>query len=325
MAVNWTQLSPAHAPSARARATIGLDLNTGNNILFGGAATSGAGYSTPGETWEWDGADWTQLSPATTPTPAAGRVFQNGDMAWDGINNKLMMVLTERNITPESLRFFHWDAGDWTEVFFAYTFPGPSGGVAYESVLSWNPTLNKVLLFASNNSEIYEWDGTDWSGTGNFPSITGGYTSIAFNGGWTYDPIFDATVYYGGIASLGVFAYDTVLYDGAWTNVAYTPASPPSNRFTQRYTAYLGCAEGVVIYGYNNAPSYDTLILRNNGGTYTWDDLAPATHPTNASFGSLCETKTGKILYFGGFESGVAYDETWRLSCRRRSQQIRWR
>lgn len=339
MTVAWRQLSPANAPSPRTSAAAGLDLNTGTNILFGGAASTGNSYYTPAETWEWDGVDWTQLSPATVPAPsAANRRFLSGDMGWDGINDKLMMVLSEFStsgpFTAESLRFFHWDAGDWTEVFFAFTFPGPLGASSYQSVLSWNPDLGKLLLFVSNATSIYEWDGTDWSATGNFPAITGAIAPyrISGNGGFTYDPFLGVTVYYGGIDStvLGQFAYDTAFYNGSWTAAAYTPPpAEPLARFVNRYTAYLNCARGVVMYGDQLSPSPSTpprttLILRDvGGGTYEWVDQGLALAPNSAQGGMLMETAQGKVLYFGGNYGATLYDETWLLSCLS-VQVMRW-
>jgi len=66
----WTQLSPATSPSARSGAAIAYDAATSQLILFGGLYTNNSGeFVTSDKTWEWTGSTWTQLSPATSPSP----------------------------------------------------------------------------------------------------------------------------------------------------------------------------------------------------------------------------------------------------------------
>src|SRR6185312_7970797 len=59
---DWTQLSPAHSPSARSFAQMAYDPATSKILLFGGDIN---GIGNVGETWLWDGVagDWTQVFP----------------------------------------------------------------------------------------------------------------------------------------------------------------------------------------------------------------------------------------------------------------------
>lgn len=61
---NITPVNPADSPSARRGASMAFDQATGQLILFGGFNTSGA----LGDTWSWDGSNWTQLFPADSPS-----------------------------------------------------------------------------------------------------------------------------------------------------------------------------------------------------------------------------------------------------------------
>jgi hypothetical protein len=55
----WTQLFPATHPSARFEVSMAYDPGTGHIVLFGGA--TGTTNRTFGDTWTWDGTNWTQL------------------------------------------------------------------------------------------------------------------------------------------------------------------------------------------------------------------------------------------------------------------------
>lgn len=68
----WTQLSPAHQPPARfhqAMATFGSSI-----VLFGGGGSTMGGQPLLGDTWTFDGTDWTQAA-STGPAPRYGYVM----------------------------------------------------------------------------------------------------------------------------------------------------------------------------------------------------------------------------------------------------------
>src|ERR1700728_4007926 len=57
--VGWTQQSPPTSPAIRDGATMAYDFSTGQLVLFGGLGGSGVF----GDTWTWDGTNWTQQTP----------------------------------------------------------------------------------------------------------------------------------------------------------------------------------------------------------------------------------------------------------------------
>jgi Galactose oxidase, central domain len=59
---DWTQLHPAHSPSARSSAIVANDLAHGNVVLYGGLAEVN-----PTNTWTWNGIDWHEESPRQQP------------------------------------------------------------------------------------------------------------------------------------------------------------------------------------------------------------------------------------------------------------------
>ena len=81
---NWIQLNPATSPSARDYPSLAYDALTASVILFGG--NCGAPNCNLGDTWSWNGSNWTQLNPALSPTAR----FSAG-MAADGINGAAVL------------------------------------------------------------------------------------------------------------------------------------------------------------------------------------------------------------------------------------------
>jgi galactose oxidase-like protein len=66
----WAKQSPAAHPSARVLAAMAYDAATGTAVLFGGLRTStGLPF---GDTWTWDGTDWTQQAPPAHPAARQG-------------------------------------------------------------------------------------------------------------------------------------------------------------------------------------------------------------------------------------------------------------
>ncbi|HWE30323.1 MAG TPA: kelch repeat-containing protein [Polyangia bacterium] len=72
----WTHETPAHAPPARRSAALVFDDVRNRAVLFGGNAEGGGGAGSIdlGDSWEYDGSDWTQImlsGPSARRSPAA--------------------------------------------------------------------------------------------------------------------------------------------------------------------------------------------------------------------------------------------------------------
>src|ERR1035441_4529685 len=86
---NWTQESPPASPSARDLHSMVYDAAHGQVVLFGGVFP---GNSDPrvsnflGDTWIWDGTNWNQKSPQTSP-PARGYCL----MAYDAAHQQVVL------------------------------------------------------------------------------------------------------------------------------------------------------------------------------------------------------------------------------------------
>ena len=75
---NWTQISTSSAPSARFWHSMAFDSHLGKTRIFGGDHVAAFSLGPVNDTWEWDGANWTQDVTSSAPSPRAGQ-----SMAYD--------------------------------------------------------------------------------------------------------------------------------------------------------------------------------------------------------------------------------------------------
>jgi hypothetical protein len=63
--ITWTQRTPVAAPPGRVYHAMAYDSARGVTVVFGGISMAGGGLMA--DTWEWNGTNWTQRTPATSP------------------------------------------------------------------------------------------------------------------------------------------------------------------------------------------------------------------------------------------------------------------
>jgi hypothetical protein len=69
-------VTTAHAPSARSGAALAFEPSRGKSVLFGGTASG----TKQNDLWVFNGTDWTQLYPVTSPSARATPAM----VAWAG-------------------------------------------------------------------------------------------------------------------------------------------------------------------------------------------------------------------------------------------------
>jgi N-acetylneuraminic acid mutarotase len=150
---NWTEQHPATSPPGRndaAAATV-----NGKIVLFGGVVGISTGSTLANDTWEWDGKNWTELHPPTSPSardaPMAATVGstmvlfggrREGNPTWNYLNDT-----------------WGWDGSTWTELAPALS-PPPR---IYGAVGALNGTL--VLFGGFGGAELgdtWVWTGSTW-------------------------------------------------------------------------------------------------------------------------------------------------------------------
>jgi hypothetical protein len=77
----WTLIHPAFSPLPRAAAAMMFSTIDSTIVLFGGYVPTPSGPQLLGDTWTFAGGQWTELFPATSPSPRYGAAFV--DDHWD--------------------------------------------------------------------------------------------------------------------------------------------------------------------------------------------------------------------------------------------------
>ena len=75
---NWSQINTSSAPTARFWHSMAFDSRLGKARVFGGDHVAPFSLGPVNDTWEWNGASWTQDVTASAPSPRAGQ-----SMAYD--------------------------------------------------------------------------------------------------------------------------------------------------------------------------------------------------------------------------------------------------
>ena len=117
------------------------DPGTGQLVLFGGNDGSG----TVADTWIWNGSDWTELSPATSP-PARS----DASMAYDPGTGQLVLFGGNDGSGTVADTWIR-NGSDWTELSPATSPPARS-----DASMAYDPGTGQLVLFGGN----------DGSGTG---------------------------------------------------------------------------------------------------------------------------------------------------------------
>src|SRR5215203_2887996 len=109
----WTE-KQAFGPAARAGHMMGYDSKRGRVALFGGTVAKKVNKTDVstffGDTWEWDGISWTQVSDVG-PTPRVGAA-----MAFDYARQRLILFGGRDEAQKPHRDTWEWDGEDWTQL-----------------------------------------------------------------------------------------------------------------------------------------------------------------------------------------------------------------
>ncbi|MBI3663134.1 MAG: hypothetical protein HY234_08815 [Acidobacteria bacterium] len=279
------------------------DAARGQVVLFGGADTiTGTNFH---DTWVWDGANWTQKSPSTSPSGTGSQA-----MAYDAARQQVVMFggAVGDNVfnTVISSDTWVWDGTTWTQRFPANS-PSPRLGAA----MVYDPVRQQVVLFGGGPGspesfgDTWVWDGNNW--TQKFPATSPPARS---NFGFAFDVARGQAVLYAGRGDGDTWLNDTWVWDGTnWTQKF--PATIPTTPRALHRMAYDASRQQVVLFG-GHGPSNDPLY----DDTWVWDGVNwtqkfPASSPSGRTGHTLAfDEACAEIVLFGGFTGSFA-DDTW--------------
>ena len=303
----WTQRFPSVAPSARSYTSTAYDSDRKRVVVVGG--TSLGDLFLPGsvaETWEWDGSNWTQRHPVTSPPARLG-----ASMAYDAATHRMVLF---GGFTPDNVVLsdtWEWDGTNWTEIH-----PATSPPARRNAAVAYDANRREVVVFGGNDggspelllSDTWVWNGTNWAQR--YSAAAPAPRSAA---AMTFDAATGRILLFGGYNGESGYS-DTWEWSGAaWTQ--RFPVNSPSGRY-QHVMVYDPDQRLVVAFGGNDNPPVVTL-----GDTWVWNgrnwsQLTPPTSPgPRGEPGADYDQARHELLLFGGDGAGGGDDlgDTWSL------------
>lgn len=265
----WTQLQPANAPLARDSHAMAYDIGRGVTVLFGGWDINSVELA---DTWEWNGTNWTNVTPSG-PGPAArfgtSMVYDQARgtcILWGGSNYTLNV---DYNDTWE------WNGTAWSQITTSVAPPARS----YQS-MAHDPARNRTVMFGGWDAmgtplgDTWEFNGTTWTRV-----TTPAAPAARLWSAMVYDFARSTIVLFGGSDYMIDFN-DTWEFNGAWMQRA-TPSTPTA-RDSHAMVYDIAHNTTVMFAGYDMSTDLAD----------TWEYTAPPT-ATYVTFGSGCPGSAG--------------------------------
>jgi len=323
----WIELFPAIAPPARAFAAMAYDAKDGIVVLFGGLGALGIPL---GDTWTFNatpwnglkaptvGGNWTELSPATSPSAryGAGATYDSED--------EVFLLFGGVGRGGSSLDdTWSFSGGIWTEV--AASGSGSTPSARAFALLTDDPQDGYVVLFGGMSGATLFSD--TWS------YVKGVWTSLSpathpsarWGSGFVYDPINSQVVLFGGCGQAVnpvLLQCDRLTNDtwrfiaGTWASLVRDPSPYPRAGAAVDFDNSPN-DECVLITGglVNRTGALLTVDRWNYAGVYT--QWAEPTYPSaREGAASIYEIADQHIVMFGGYGplpgGGDGYlNDTW--------------
>ena len=210
-----TELHPATSPPVTFGASMAYDPATGNIVLFGGRRLTGSSYIDLADTWTWNGTNWTELHPTTSPP---SRFYSS--MAYDAATGNVVLFGGEQVGTSSGIPLtdtWTWNGTNWTELH-----PATSPTARYLAQMAYDPATGNVVLFGGTDGyskPMWIWNGTNW--------ISQSFKTIS-NDCWptmAYDTALEEIVLFGGCGT--PLPSTTWGWTGARNRIQLSPSTSP--------------------------------------------------------------------------------------------------
>jgi hypothetical protein len=312
----WSEVTPAVTPTARLYNCMAYDAARGVTVLFGGGNDSGQ----LNDTWEWDGAAWSQL---TVNAGATGPGLRVGSMmAYDAARGVSVMFGGFTPVGGGGFLFhndtWEWDGSAWTQLTADGSTASPAGRLF--GAMSYDAARGVLVLFGGAGTglatlnDTWEWNGTAWSEV----TANGAAGSpVARNGhALAYDAARGVTLLFGGALSSGTTMNDTWEWNGTgWSQLTLNGAAgSPLARdgSAMAYEAARGVTLLVGGQASTSGPNYNDTWEWNGA---SWSQLtatgAPGSPAVRYGQGMAFDSARGVAVLFGGYTGSSYFDDTW--------------
>lgn len=154
----WSQVTTANSPPAREEMGMIYDSSLNRTIMFGGCNENTSQIF--GDTWQYDGTDWIQLNPITSPSPRF-----RGVMEFDSDRSR-SVYFGGYDGTMQLTETFEFTGGEWLQVPTGATTPTSTT----EMASGYDPMRQELTLFGgfgtTFNNDTWQYIGpTDGSFT----------------------------------------------------------------------------------------------------------------------------------------------------------------
>lgn len=262
----WQSL-PILMPPTSPSAVCTYDAIQHRAVLFGGFAALTPTLTN--DTWEWDGANWSQRQPAVSPPVRRGHL-----LIADPANGQMLLFGGTQNIgAPTSVALgdtWLWDGIIWTQAQPTASPPGRAFAAG-----SYDSSRLRIVMFGGEATpgvalgDTWEWNGTDW-----LPMLPAQAPPARAGHAMTFDPLRGRTILFGG-SGPGAAGWtelgDTWEWDGStWSASA---AVGPQPRQLCGMTFDSGRRRTLLVGGYAAHPtSWPPQIVFHDA--WEWDGQA---------------------------------------------------
>jgi hypothetical protein len=221
----WEERFPVTNPAVYG-GRIGYDDQTSQVVMIGSGEDAGDCVDVlAAQTWTWDGTNWTQQHPTTSPGECEA-LAASGPMVYDRATQKLMLNTAE----GFEIESWDWDGSNWKRVG-----SGPeNAGVAYD------PAFSRTVAFGGYDDYLapqvfgttMTWNGTEWAqllhGGGAHQPLRRGFASMTFDGA------LHALIMFGG-RTINAADFEQTLHDtwsfvpNRWTRLQTSGLPPPTS------------------------------------------------------------------------------------------------
>lgn len=326
---SWSLVNAAATPGPRYMTQLAYDRAHQQLVLFSGFPGI-ANNVTPGrvlnDTWTFDGATWTQQTPANSPIERYG-----GGLVWDSARQRLVLyggLSWKQSARTDVYRqdTWIWDGSNWTQQQTA-SAPRRSAEIGFV----YNDSLGKEVYFGGNRLIVCDHGTCPW---GSDLSWYDDQTWVLDASGWARPAAAEPEE-----RSHALITYDSatnqVIMVG--TECEYAESAPNCNdmwnwngeRWTQLHppSGLVAAYAWLDVYGmaYDSLAQQVVAVVSSHASTatvadvitYTWDGAEWTAHPNTADPGMVAlqfpvvtHDVTGRPILFGGTTYDAQFNAT---------------